>query len=70
LGTVQGNDKEVSTPWTRVAPTDYDSVQRVELITRQLVDTTAGGSLGDKTAEEAKELLENLALNDYKYPST
>lgn len=36
---------------------------------RYMVDATAGGTLMSKTHEEAYELLEELASNNYQWPS-
>ncbi|KAL4342292.1 hypothetical protein GQ457_08G035120 [Hibiscus cannabinus] len=38
--------------------------------TRMMLDASANGTLLDKSAEEATEILDRLANNDYQFPST
>ncbi|KAA3478088.1 Retrotransposon gag protein [Gossypium australe] len=38
--------------------------------TRMVVDTSANGTLLDKSYKEAYEILERIANNDYRYPTT
>ncbi|KAK8540225.1 hypothetical protein V6N12_046514 [Hibiscus sabdariffa] len=42
----------------------------VNATTRMMLDASANGTLIDKSAEEAIEILDRLANNDYQFPST
>ncbi|KAL4369398.1 hypothetical protein GQ457_05G021550 [Hibiscus cannabinus] len=52
--------------WTKVIM----FYNRVNAPNRMMLDTSANGTVLDKSAEEAIEILDRLANNDYQFPST
>ena len=67
MGEIQGSFEKVPSPWVTALAPSTNIPQWFESSTRQMVDAAAGGTINNKTPEDAYEFIEEMALNNYQW---
>ncbi|XP_027351168.1 uncharacterized protein LOC113862277 [Abrus precatorius] len=61
---------DISSFYQLESETLYDTWERLNPTTRQMIDAAARGTLNSKTPRAAQELFEEMAMNNYQWSST
>ncbi|KAG8488363.1 hypothetical protein CXB51_016383 [Gossypium anomalum] len=67
MGEIQGLIEKVPSPWVTLWLQVQTFYNGVNPSTRQHMDAAAGGTLNNKTLEEAYEFIEEMSLNNYQW---
>ena len=67
MGEIQRSIAKVPSPWLPLWLQVQTFYNGVNPSTRQMIDAAAGGTINNKTPEEAYEFIEEMSLNNYQW---
>ncbi|KAG8472920.1 hypothetical protein CXB51_034791 [Gossypium anomalum] len=67
MGEIQRPTAKVPSPWVTSMATSSNVLQWCESLDRQMIDAAAGGTINNKTPEEAYKFIEEMSLNNYQW---